>query len=304
MDVQHGEAVLMEELGFAAEERVLVLHVDDIGLCAAANEGALAALAGSATCGSIMAPCSGFEDLLRRLDRHPGAAELDLGVHLTVNCEQERVPWGPLRDDVPSLLDSRGALWSSKAEVVANAGVEEVERELRAQVDRVLAAGVDVTHLDSHMGTLFDLKFVDVYFRLARDYRLPVFVPRIRRELLLSHDLPDEFERYVELIEEAESMGFPIFDHFDSNSLHFEPGQGLAHNRARLGSLGPGLTYFITHCARGDEELRHVTMDWRVRDEECRIFSDGSAEVILREEGFRRIGMRPLRDRLRRHLDL
>ncbi len=298
-------ASLLEELGHRAEDRVLVLHVDDMGLCAAANAGALLALQGSASSGSIMAPCPGFEDLLRRLDAAPELVpELDLGVHLTLNSEQVGQPWRPLRDDVPSLLSPQGVMWGSKAESVAHAEPAEVEAELRAQIERVLQAGIDATHLDAHMGTVFDLKFVEVYFRLAREYRLPAFIPRVNRATLVSHGLPDKFERYVEIIEEAEALGFPIFDSFDSNSLHFEPGQGLEHNRARLTGLGPGLGYFITHCALGDDELRRVTEDWRLRDEELRIFSGPDGEALLAEGNFETLGMRPLRDRLRAHLDL
>ncbi len=295
---------VLATLGFEPADRVVVVHVDDIGLCAAANAGALLALQGSATCGSIMAPCPGFEDLLRRLDAAPElASELDLGVHLTLNSEQSGASWGPLRADVPSLVSPKGVMWGAKADAVAHAEPEEVEVELRAQIDRVLAAGIDATHLDAHMGTVFDLKFVEVYFRLAREYRLPAFIPRVDRALLASHGLPDEFERYIEIIEEAEALRFPVFDSFDSNSLHFEPGQGLAHNRARLAGLGPGLSYFITHCALGDEELRRVTEDWRLRDEELRIFSGPEGEALLTEGGIDPIGMRPLRTQLRARLD-
>jgi len=286
----------LRRLGFEERARVVVVHVDDMGLCAAANEGALFALAGSATSGSIMVPWPGFDDLCERIQDLPG---LDLGVHLTLNGEQSKSRWQPIRDDVPSLLSPGGGMWPTKSETVAHAKVEEVEAELRAQIDKALASGIDVTHLDTHMGTIFDLKFIEVYLRLALDYRLPVFLPRIRRELLPAHGLPDEFERYLELAARVEAEGLPIFDHFDSNSLHFEPGKGLEHNRARVAKLGPGLSYLITHCARGNEQLRALTEDWRQRDEECRIYSDGSMEAFLREEGFERIGMRALRTLLR-----
>ncbi|MBW2712631.1 MAG: ChbG/HpnK family deacetylase, partial [Deltaproteobacteria bacterium] len=244
---------ILEALGFSKDQRVTILHVDDMGLCEAANRGAFEALAGAASCGSIMVPCPGFEALVRDLEQHPEApdgSDWDLGIHLTLNGDSRGPSWGPVSANASSLINADGKLWPTNGEVVTHAALEEVEEELRAQIDKALAAGIDVTHLDSHMGTLFDLKFVDLYLRLAVDYRLPVFVPRIKREHLASHDLPDELERYLEIIEKAEALGFPVFDGFEENSLSFAPGTGLEHNRARLQGLAPGLSYYITHCAR------------------------------------------------------
>ena len=286
---------VMQRLGFSLEERAIVVHVDDMGMCAAANEGALRALAGSATCGSIMVPCPAFEEIARIARERP---ELDLGVHLTLNAEYESYRWGPVCDDVSGLVSPDGGMWRTSAETVENASAEEVERELRGQIDRALAAGIDVTHLDSHMGTVFDIKFVEIYLRLARDYRLPCFIPRVRREVLEARGLLEGLENYVELLEAAESDGLPIFDHFDANSLHFEPGQGAEHNRSRVEGLGPGLSYLITHCARGGAELEAITHDWRQRDEEHQLYSDGSMARVFARPDVHTIGMRPLRDLL------
>ncbi len=296
---------ILEELGFSADQRVAVVHVDDMGLCEAANQGALEALAGAASCGRIMVPCPGFDSLLRDLEREPIApdgADWDLGIHLTLNGANEGRSWGPVCTKLPSLVAPDGKLWPSKEQVVAHAVVEEVEEELRAQIDKALAAGIDVTHLDSHMGTLFDLKFVDLYVRLALDYRLPVFVPRIRREHLTSHALPDKLERYLEIIESAEALGFPIFDGFEADSLRFEPGNGIEHNRARLQGLSPGLSYYITHCAREDESLQAFDKSWCLREEERRIFAEGQGAAWLGEFEIETLGMRPLRQFLRDRL--
>ncbi len=287
---------VMQRLGFSPEERAIVVHVDDMGMCAAANEGALRALAGSATCGSIMVPCPAFEQIARIAHERP---ELDLGVHLTLNAEYESYRWGPVCDDVSGLVSPDGGMWRTTVETVENASAEQVERELRGQIDRALEAGIDVTHLDSHMGTVFDIKFIEVYLRLARDYCLPCFIPRVRRELLEARGLLEGLERYVELLEAAESDGLPIFDHFDSNSLQFEPGSGAEHNRSRVRGFGPGLCYLITHCAAGGAELEAITQDWRQRDEEHRLYSDGSMARVFAQPDVRTIGMRPLRELLR-----
>ena len=281
----------LEALGLSAEDRVVVVHVDDVGMSEAANEGALLALGGAATCGSIMVPCPAFDPIAGVARERP---ELDLGVHLTLNCEYEGYRWAPVSEEVPGLVSPDGGMWRTTDEAVENASPEEVERELRAQIEKALEAGIDVTHLDGHMGTVFNPKFVEVYVTLGRDFRLPLFIPRVDRGVLERTGMPPSLERYVSLIENAEKEGFPVFDHFDSNSLEFEPGSGPDHNRSRVSALGPGLSYLITHCANGNAQLQSITNDWRQRDEEHRIYSDGTMQAHFDAEGIVTIGMRPM----------
>lgn len=288
------------DLGFAPEDRVVVVHVDDVGMSSPANAGALAAMDGAATCGSIMVPCPGFDEIARVAGERD---DLDLGVHLTLNCEYESLRWGPVSERAPGLVSPDGGMWRTTAETVANASVEDVRNELRAQIDRALDAGIDVTHIDSHMGTVFDTKFVDVYVELARDYRLPAFIPRPSRQIMESRGLEGALKHFVELIGRAEDDGWPIFDAFNADSLEFEPGTGVEHNTARVAGFPAGLSYLITHCAQGGDELESITpRDWRQRAEEHRIYSDGSMDRAMREQGVRTLGMRPLRDLLRKRL--
>ncbi len=285
-----------QRLGFAPDEKVLVVHVDDVGMSSAANRGAVLAMGDAATCGSVMVPCPGFEEIAEIAS---GRSDLDLGVHLTLNAEYETWRWGPVSDDAAGLIAPYEGMWKTSDETVEHASPEEVERELRAQIDRALSAGIDVTHLDGHMGTVFNPKFIEIYLTLVRDYRLPAFIPRVSREVLERTGIPASLERYVQLIHEIEDEGFPVFDHFNADSLDFEPGTGKQHNEQRVGSLGAGLSYLITHCAQGGPELESITHDWRQRDEEHRIYSDGTMSGFFSENGVKRIGMRELRDLLR-----
>lgn len=287
---------MLQALGFSPGDRVAVVHVDDIGMCHPANVGGVRALDGTATCASIMMPCPGFEEIAAIARKRP---ELDLGIHLTMNSEFPDFRWGPARDDVPSLCRADGTLWQTTRETIANADPDEVARELKAQIESVLEAGVDATHIDSHMGTLVDAKFFEVYIQTGIDYNLPVLMTRgISPGLLAEHGV-DLGPDYDARLDEMENRGFPIFDYIEGQSPWYNPFTAERHHRNRLKSVPEGLTYFILHAAEGSDELRAFAPDWLQRHEEHRLFSDGTMERAMDEAGIKRIGMREIRDRMR-----
>jgi len=293
-------APLAERLGFAAEDRIAIVHVDDLGMCHAANEGGFEALEnGPATCGSIMVPCPWFAEAAAWARRNP---ELDLGVHLTLNAEWEHYRWGPVAGPsmAPSLLDDQGFLPRTTLETVQRAKPEDVETELRAQVERALDAGVDVTHLDSHMGTCFFPPFVEIYGRLAREFNVPLFVVQPDEAALARAGIAAALPIMRQLVDSVAQSGVPVLDGFDANSLDFPEGDGAAHNQARIAGLAPGVSYLICHAARGGEELTAVTPDSaHQRDFERSFYGGESGRRALEAEGVRPLGMRPVRDLMR-----
>jgi len=275
----------LTDLGLADHiSRAAVIHVDDLGMSQSANDGGFAALAaGPATCGSIMVPCPWFPDAAARARAD---LSLDLGVHLTLNAEFDSYRWGPVLGAaaVPSLVDKEGYLPRTVDEVVAGADLEEAERELHAQIDKALGAGIDVTHLDSHMGTMFHRGFYDIYLGLARHYEVPLFVFRN----------PGSAKTV-----EFEADGFPMFDSFCVDSLDFEPGGGAEHNMERLRRLESGLNYFVCHAAQGGPELSAITDSAHARDFERGFYGGDPGREALAAEGIAAVGMRPLRNLLR-----
>lgn len=287
---------VLARLGFDPDATVAVVHADDIGMSHAANVGSFETLtSGSVTCGSLMVPCPWFAEAASWAHDLP---DVDLGVHVTLNAEYDGYRWGPVagRTAVPSLVDDAGHLFRTSREVIQRASVDDVETELRAQIDAALAAGVDVTHLDSHMGTVLHAKFVDVYLRLAGEYRLPVFLPR--RVNGFEHD-----ERVAawagEVAARAESGGQVVFDGYCADSLGFEPGTGPEHNRRRIEALAPGLNYLICHPALGGEELAAITDTDHQRDAERRFYAGDASRAALADAGVETIGMRALRALIR-----
>ena len=288
---------LAERLGFAAGERVIVLHADDVGMCHAANEGAFEAMErGAVTCGSLMVPCPWFPAAAERARANPGG--YDLGVHLTLNAEWPHYRWGPVagRRAVPSLVDAEGYLPRTSLEVAQRAKPAEVEIELRAQIEMALAAGVDVTHLDAHMGTAFYPPFVEIYAKLAREFRIPAMAVRPDADALARAGLAGAEPMIRRVVDLLADTGQPILDWIDADSLGFEPGAGDAHTRGRLGRLAPGVTYFITHPARDGEELRAIGPDHHARSFEHRFYGSEQGRAALAAAGVRTVGMRAIRD--------
>jgi predicted glycoside hydrolase/deacetylase ChbG (UPF0249 family) len=292
-------AALAERLGFAAGDRIAIVHADDIGMCHAANAGAFDALAnGVVTCGSIMVPCPWFREAADLARAHP---EADLGVHLTLNSEWPQYRWAPVagRDRVPSLVDAEGYLPRTLLEVLRNAKPEHVEIELRAQVAMALAAGIDVTHLDSHMGTVLLDPFVGIYVKLAEELRLPVFAARPDPKVLKQSGLAGFIDVLRKGADLADRAGLPILDGAEIQSLDFADGDGERHTTERLARVGPGVHYFIIHPAKDGEELRTIAPDAHARAFEHRFYGSVAGRDRFAKENIRTIGMRALRTLLR-----
>ena len=276
-----------------------VIHVDDLGMSHPANLGAVEAMDGAATCGSIMVPCPGFEEMVAIcLDR----PELDVGCHITLNNEFPGFGWGPVLDDVPSLCDPDGNLWEMPHQTIAHADPDQVRREMRAQLEKLLATGVDVTHIDSHCGTAFDKAFLRDYVELGLEFDLPVLVP--------PYDLPAgtpidggmriDAELNRELADALAAQGFPVFDFVEADTPVYDPSAPEQHHRLRIDRLVDGANYFILHSARGGDELKAIVPNWLQRDSERYLFAPGGAlEGEFAARGITTTGMRELRDRAR-----
>jgi chitin disaccharide deacetylase len=180
----------LERLGFAAEDRVLITHIDDIGFCHAANIASFQCLdSQSASCGSILANGPWFAEAAATCCDHP---EYDVGVHLTLTAEYPGMRWPALstRDPATGLLDAQGYLWHTREDAVRHVQADAARDEMRAQIEAVLGAGINITHIDTHMGSVVHPKFLAHYLALADEYAVPAFLPNITRDRLsmINHD--------------------------------------------------------------------------------------------------------------------
>jgi predicted glycoside hydrolase/deacetylase ChbG (UPF0249 family) len=237
---------LVERLGHDADARLLIVNCDDLGASHAANVGVYEALRdGAATSASLMVPAPWAREAAARYRGE------DIGVHLTLNAEYDVYRWGPITQ-APSLLDGDGGFPRTVTDTWDHADLDEARRECRAQVERAILWGFDVTHLDSHMGTLqLRPEFFDVYLELAVDFGLPLRLSGASTERAVGFP----FRRLAA----EEGVVFP--DHF----VHV---QGLGSRgavSAVLADLRPGVTEVYLHPAADTPELRAITTDWVAR---------------------------------------
>ncbi len=271
---------LTSRLGFDDATRVAIISCDDLGACHAANEGVYAALRlGVATCASIMVPAPWALHAARAY-----TPDLDIGVHLTLNAEHEVYRWGPITY-APSLLSGEGGFPRDLTDLWEHADPAEVHRELRAQIDRALAWGIDVTHLAPHL-TAITLRpeFFDIYLELAVDYRLPIRLPSTVTAEQAGFPFRD--------LAAAEGVIFP--DHFDHD--------WRAGSRQRvyetLADLKPGVTEIHIQPAIDTPEVRALTeMAPAWIDDLALATSDARLAELL--DGVVLIGYRELRDVMR-----
>jgi chitin disaccharide deacetylase len=272
---------LAARLGHAEDATLLIVHCDDLGFCHAANVGVFEALrTGLATSASLMVPCPWAR----------GAAAAyrgeDVGVHLTLNAEFDLYRWGPITH-APSLLDGDGGFPRTAADVWDHADLDEVRRECRAQIERAILWGFDVSHLDAHLGTLQARpEFFDVYLELAVEFRLPMRLSGPGTEAQVGFPFRS--------LAAEEGVVFP------DDVIHL-PGAGARKTLLdALGHLAPGVTVASLHPAVASAELEAMAPDWVERVDDHRLLvPDGELHEALADAGVTVIGYRPLRDLMR-----
>jgi predicted glycoside hydrolase/deacetylase ChbG (UPF0249 family) len=249
---------IAERLGHPRDAKLVILHADDLGVAHSEDSASFDALnRGAVNSASVMMPTPWVTEVAAYTKAHPNA---DIGLHLTLTAEWKTYRWGGLapRDQVPSLYDRDGTFPLLTQTVVVRAKPAEVEKEIRAQVERAQALGIRPTHVDSHMAALYSTpELFRTYVQVARSYRLPfnfhgTLTPGTRAALTANDIIPDTVVMATEAKSPAEWMRYYV--------------DAVRH-------LKPGLTQIIVHLGYDDSELRAVTAGydvfeakWRQRD--------------------------------------
>lgn len=307
---QH-DTTYAERLGFPKGSRVVIMHVDDVGMSYDSNLGAIETMTkGVATSCSIMMPCPWVPGFFHFLKDHPNT---DAGLHLTLTSEWKDYRWGPLsgKTKVPGLVDPEGAMWASVEDVVKHATADEVETEIRAQVERALQMGFRPTHLDSHMGTLFaSPAFVQTYLKVGMEYKIPLMFPGGHNTLIaqqLAGKLDLNQARMVGKM--LWNAGLPVIDdlHNESYAPHLPTGvQSTKENLNKyktqfyidaLKSVKPGITYVIMHCTKVTEVFPHITDSGPIREGDYLAMLNPELKKFIEKEGIILTTMRELMER-------
>lgn len=276
---------VQERLGYPATAKLLIIHADDFGGAHSINRATSEALEkGYITSASILVPCPWFMEAAEFAKAHPDA---DLGIHQALNSEWTEYRWGPVssKDQVPSLLDGQGYLPLDTPEVAKNAKPEEVEHELRTQIDRAQKMGVHITHLDTHMAALFGTTdLYKVYLKMGHSYDVPI-------------------------LEEWEGVHGPLGvkpppdEMLVQKVISIDPGvpaeKWAAWYEDQLKALGPGVYQIIVHLAFDDDEMRGIAKDhpdwgaaWRQHDFD--MVKSPEFHQFLKDQGFTLVGWKDL----------
>ena len=283
------ERSLAERLGYKATDKILIVNGDDVGMCHPANLATIECLEkGLMRSATIMVPCPWFPEIAAYAKEHP---DKDFGIHLCHTSEWKKYRWGPVasRDKVPGLLDADGYLWNDEGEMYKSGTPEQALIEARAQIQKALAAGVDITHLDSHMGALqLDPRYLKVYLQLGVEFNLPLRMAS--QETMTRFGHPEVRDTFA-----AQGIVFP--DHFVYDDLKDEKQDVKGFWRRVVKNLKPGVTELYIHAALPTDEMKAITGSWATRAEEFETFThDDEMKKIVADEKIILIGYRPLRE--------
>ena len=287
----------LARMGYGPDDRVLILHIDDMGFCHAANAASLACLTeGSATCASILVNGPWFQEAVQMAKANP---QLDLGVHLTLTAEYPTYRWPALssRDPETGLLDADGYLWATREDAVRKVSVAAAEGEMRAQIDGALAAGIDVTHIDTHMGSVVHPKFLGSYLRLAHEYGVPAFLPRITRDRLQALGEGDMADEFLQVLAMIDTDQVPTLDDIIIETLVPKTSKHDFY-RDLIKGVQPGLTHLLFHPAVAGAELEAIADTHASRHADYEAFLDRSLRDFAESLGIHFVGYRDLKAHL------
>lgn len=271
-----------ERLDFPPEAKLLILNCADLGLCHAATVGVYDALReGIGTSASLIVPAPWARESASRFRGE------DVGVQLTLNAEHDLYRWAPITQ-APSLLDGDGGFPRTVTDVWDHADIDEVRRECRAQIERAVLWGFDISHLAAHLDALLlRPEFFDVYLELATDFALPL--------RLLGADAEPNVGFPVRQL--AADEGVLFADRF----VTLPPVATRQAFLQLLDTVEPGVTEVALRPAIDTPELRAIATDWQARvADEVLLVADRGLDQLVSRAGVTLIGYRPLREAMRR----
>ena len=285
----------LKKMGFGPRDKVLITHIDDIGFCHAANVASFECLdVGAATCGSILTAAPWFPEAAAICKANPA---YDVGVHLTFTCEYPHFRWPAVstRDPASGLLDAEGYLWHTREDAVRHVETKAAEVEMRAQIELALNAGLEITHIDTHMGSVVHPKFLQSYLDLANEYKVPAFLPNITRERLRELNRTEDHDDYLEILERIDTNQVPTLDEIIIDTLVPMEDKSQFY-RDLIDKIKPGLNHLLFHSAKMSDELLAIDKERpESRHADYMAFTDPELKTYIESSGILQIGYRELK---------
>jgi len=236
---------LSKLLGYKKNDKLLIIHADDLGLSNSVNKASFEALNKKyINSASVMIPAPNSKEVAEYFKENP---DTDLGLHLTFTSEWKNYKWHGIsqNDSISSLINSKGNFYEKKKEVIKNSNPQDIRKELQAQIDYAISIGIKPTHLDSHEGVLFfSPEFFKIYLDISKKNKLPVFVPK-----LLAPHFNNDFPKPKNLVVVKMYMADKNIS-FDNWPEYYE---------SLINNLEPGLNEMIFHLGLDNNEMKKIT---------------------------------------------
>ena len=237
---------IAEKLGYSEDDKLLVIHADDLGLEESVNSTSFESLKkNTVTSASVIMTTEKIDDVALFSNLNP---TVDLGIHLTVTSEWKMHKWGGIlqNKDIPSMLNSNNHFYWNKRKFTKFSNLDEVRNELQAQIDLAVSMGINISHIDSHEGALFfDPDVFKMYLNLAKRNNLLAFVP-----IQASVHFDENFPKPDHAI---------IFDQFFMAEAGIKPYEMEKYYLDIIDNLKPGLSQIIVHFGLDNDKMKDIT---------------------------------------------
>lgn len=282
---------LAEKLGYDADDKLLIITLDEGGLCQSTNDAFVQALQNpNISSASLMIPCPWIYDIAAFSKRN---TKYSYGVQLTLLSEwKNKYRWSTIQnpDTVPTLVDNLDLMWSDIVDILENADTDEIYKELKAQIERAYELKIPISYLDAHMAVMsYKQSFWDVYIKLAQEYNLPV------RFISESNFHGNDIEKRAQILD---SLNILHPDHIIWNqvdSLHyakaFPYGMG-----AVLENIKPGVTELFLRPAIYSPEIKALTNQYQNRVSEYGWAISDELDALIKKHNIKIISYKDLYD--------
>ena len=286
----YAQKTLAEKLGYKADDKLLIIHSDDVGVSHSENLGTLLAMkSGAVNSASIMMPCPWVSEIATYAKNNNTA---DFGLHLTLTSEWETMKWSPVasKDKVKSLINDEGFFYDNCTDFQKNANINEVEIELRSQIDQAYKMGFKPTHLDTHMGCLiYSPELLNVYLKLGEEYKIPAMIDRESYDAA-AHKTKDLIKNKSLILEK-------IITAYPSD---FESGMAKYYEKV-LTNLSSGVQILLIHTAFDNAEMQALTInhaDWgsKWRQDDFDFFTSDKCQELIKKENIKLVTWREIQE--------